>query len=242
MITDYDKITAKHYSLFRPNLHKSILDKCIPRETRYTNGLDIGCGTGQSSLALAEFCNKVIGIEPSEEMLQESIANSKIEYQHYDGNTLEFENDYFDVITFAGSLFYAKSQKLLNEVIRVSTPRAKIIVYDFEVPLEGTLKELQIYQNGKGRGKYNFEENFSGLLNEHLKLLKTEKETIHIEITPSNLTHLLLACRSSYNTLGIKYGYEKLFEKTKNNLDYIFSGKNHMNRTKLYYTIYECLK
>ncbi len=78
MTYDYDLITAIHYSIFRPFLHKPILNKCIASEEKYDIGLDIGCGTGQSSIALMEFCNKVIGIEPREEMLQKSIKHSKL--------------------------------------------------------------------------------------------------------------------------------------------------------------------
>ncbi len=77
---------------------------------------------------------------------------------------MEFKNDCINIITFTGSLFYAKSQELLDEVIKVSTNSTKIIIYDFKVLLDITLKELEIYQNGKSITKYNSEENLIGLL------------------------------------------------------------------------------
>ncbi len=143
MPTEYDPITAKHYAAYRPCLHLPILQKCIKNE-HYALGLDIGCGTGQSALALTNFCNKVIAIDPSESMLQNAMPHNQIEYQHCNGQDLQFEANIFDCITFAGSLFYAKSQHLLNEVEKVAKPNAQVIIYDFMVLLDPTLEQLGV--------------------------------------------------------------------------------------------------
>ena len=49
----YDSFTAMHYAAYRPPLHEVILDKTI--EGKFDLGLDVGCGTGTSSIALASF-------------------------------------------------------------------------------------------------------------------------------------------------------------------------------------------
>ena len=124
MPTEYNPITAKHYAAYRPSLHLPILQKYLDENTHFALGLDVGCGTGQSAMALTNFCDKVIAIDPSESMLKNAMPQDHIEYQHCNGQDLEFEANIFDCITFAGFLFYAKSQHLLNEVVKVAKPNS----------------------------------------------------------------------------------------------------------------------
>ena len=67
------------------------------------------------------------------EMLAQAIGHSQVTYVHFDGINLPFADSSFNLVTFAGSLFYAKSQRMLNEVVRVCLPNAIVIAYDFEV-------------------------------------------------------------------------------------------------------------
>ena len=157
-MNSYDHITSKHYAAYRPPLHRLILEKCIKKEVTFELGLDIGCGTGQSSKALLSYCKKIIGIDPSLDMIKEAIPNPKICYQHFDGQNLRFQDLHFDIIPFAGSLFYGKSQRLLDEVIRVGYDHAVIIIYDFEILFDELYKTLGI-ENSVVESDYNHFEN-----------------------------------------------------------------------------------
>lgn len=59
----YDRLTAIHYSANRPPLHLGILRQYLP-DRQFATGLDIGCGTGHSSVALAAFYQRVIALDP----------------------------------------------------------------------------------------------------------------------------------------------------------------------------------
>jgi hypothetical protein len=48
----------------------------------------------------------------------------------------------FDIVTFAGSLFYAKAARLRRELARVCPPGSTIVVYDFEILLNDVMAEL----------------------------------------------------------------------------------------------------
>lgn len=242
MIKEYDQVTAHHYAAFRPVLHGTVLSKCLDGRAKYHFGLDVGCGTGQSSIALAAYCKKVFGIEPSRDMLKKAIPNKDVEYLHYIGSDLAFENDDFDIITFAGSLYYAKSQELLTEIIRVSRPSAIIVVYDFEVLVKSILEKFDLEFKRKSAITYNHQEDFSGLEYKGLEFIKKQQEATSILINPNQLAHLLLSAKDQYESLKDVLGPTNLYEKTVNKLNDLSHKPDFNVDVNLYYTTYTCLK
>ena len=63
--------------------------------------LDIGCGTGRSSVALAEFCGHVVAIDPSQEMLDAATPHRKITFSQGAGERIPLPNRSIDIVTFA---------------------------------------------------------------------------------------------------------------------------------------------
>ncbi len=238
MSIEYDQITAFHYSAFRPSLHSQILNDHLEENEKYNLGLDVGCGTGHSSIALTNFCEKVIGVDPSKEMLKKSIKHTKVEYAFSDGKNFNFENDYFDVITFAGSFYYAKSQQLLNEVIRVSQQGTKILVYDFEIILDDIISLLKIENLSEHTSNYNHEENFSGLNQKNIILENEFKKSISVEMSVSNLSHLLLSSKDNYYLLCNTFGSEKLYSKVCQKLTSILKTEKSTIGAMTFSTIY----
>lgn len=159
---DYSSLdTAYHYHAFRPLLHARILSKILT-DSNYGQGLDVGSGTGQSSLALLPFCEHIFGLEPSPIMLANAHLHERINYLPFDGVNLPLESRSISLITFAGSWPYAKSQKLLDELIRVSKQKAILVLYDFKVKLAPMDVVFQIPANDH---LYNYQEDLSGLAN-----------------------------------------------------------------------------
>ncbi|MEO1263881.1 MAG: class I SAM-dependent methyltransferase [Bacteroidota bacterium] len=237
MHNEYDQQIAHHYGAFRPSLHFPILNKCI-NDKIFKLGLDVGCGTGQSSIALINFCEKVIGIDPSKDMLEKGIKNENIMYQYFSGKSLPFENNQFDIVTFAGSLFYAKSQLLVDEVNRVIKDKGNVVVYDFEILLDDVLVKLNVQPIKDTAIKYNHEENFSGLNQGKLKTKKISAEMMSIKIAPSDLAHLLLSSKENYNLLGEKFGAEELFKKIKRELIQLNKNENFSIEAGIYFSVY----
>lgn len=238
MIHDYDHITAYHYAAYRPPLHAQILALCLNETKHFSRGLDVGCGTGQSSIALAKYCDQVIGIEPSEDMRRIALAHSSVVYQAYDGVNLEFPEAYFDVITFAGSLFYAKSQQLLDQVVRVSKPAAQILVYDFDIILHKILHQLDI-DLPEDQHPYNHRENFSGLESSALIELENIMESVPLQLKSTELAHLLLSLKPAYKILAAKYDAKDPYDALVAALDPQWDGKYHTLQANLFYTMYQ---
>jgi SAM-dependent methyltransferase len=240
---DYNQETAEHYAAYRPCLHQPILKKCLYPKSAFSLGLDIGCGTGQSALALAHFCTKVIGIDPSKNMLQKAMPHAKVTYVHGNGADLHFPDDCFDVITFAGSLYYAKSQELLNETLRVCNSEARIVIYDFEILLDETLIKLGVIPPSAEAINYNHAVNFSGLNESHITLRKNGTEKKTMEINTENLAHLLLSDNDHYTLLNHKFGETDLFSKLVTQLNQLVpKDTTHQVHTHLYFSVYWCAK
>ena len=237
MSTQYNPITAEHYAAYRPSLHLPILKKVLGN-AHFTLGLDVGCGTGQSALALTHFCDKVIAIDPSESMLQHAIPHDEIEYQQCNGQDLEFEPNTFDIITFAGSLYYAKTQHLLTEVLMVTKPAVQIIIYDFEILLDDTLRQLGVTPPTKQELDYDHETDFSGLDNTRLHLRKKIKEKINFEISTTNLVHLLLGDSDHYKILAGKFGETNVYAKLLAQLKNLVVNETHQIDAHIFYSQY----
>ena len=238
MAAEYDDITSFHYASYRPPLHLMILQQCLEEGDQFDLGLDIGCGTGQSALALKYFCQYVVGIDPSEEMLKKAFAGQDISYAKLDGNQLNFDHHSFDIITFAGSLFYAKSQLLLDELLKVLKDDGRIIIYDFEIILEPFLQQLGLQNIILENEIYNHQEDFSGLNQSNLIKHQQIQDTITLSIKPSQLAHLLLSAKVNYTPLTERYGQSNLHQNISSHLQNKKSSSLIDIQANIYYTIY----
>lgn len=238
----YSKITARHYAAFRPSLHAPILAKCIGTEQHFGTGLDIGCGTGRSTITLADYCDSVVGIDPSTAMLDNAIQDPKIRYRNGILEDSNMDSDSVDVVTFAGVLFYSKSQDLYTEVVRISKRGAPIIVYDFEVALKAFDTILDLGKTESVGPEYDHEINFSGLLDGRLNLKIKRKEEVELSVSSTELTHLILAEESAYGKLAARFGTGEVFESVQHILDTPSEGSKLSVQANIFYSIYENTK
>jgi len=113
--------------------------------------LDVGCGTGNFSIKLAEKGAIVTGIDVSEEML--SIARAKtgelpITYENMDLYQLEFEDNTFDaVFSMAAFEFVKDPERALGELFRVLKPGGSLMVGTIHLNSSwGRLYTLEYFQ------------------------------------------------------------------------------------------------
>lgn len=240
MTNEYDESTAHHYRAFRPLLHSQILRKCYSKDEKYAKGLDIGSGTGHSSLALTHFCHEVIGIEPSLAMRQMGLHHPNVIYRDYTNGRLDFIDNMFEIITLAGSLYYAKSQGLLNELVRVGQNKTTILVYDFEILLDEVLAKVKI--KIPQDNLYNHQEDFSGLVNEGLVALGAGTNKMEVYMSVSNLAHLLLSVKAIYLSLVDSHKKTDLHGKLMELLYPISNQGSFTLKAKTYHRMYRIVK
>ncbi len=129
---------AAGYANFRPPLHRIIVGKArrllaVTQPVRRT--IDIGCGAGLSTCALAGVARTCIGVEPAESMLHVA-AQSGYDAAFVVGRAeeLPFQDQSADLVTAAGSLNYVGGfERSIAEVCRVLVPGGTLVVYDFSV-------------------------------------------------------------------------------------------------------------
>lgn len=94
--------------------------------------LDVGCGTGNFSIKLAERGARVTGIDLSDEMLrmaQQKTRHLPIEYHTMDLYETAFEDDTFDaVFSMAAFEFVKEPARALKELMRVLKPGGRLLV------------------------------------------------------------------------------------------------------------------
>lgn len=210
MTERYDSTAAWHYAAFRPPLHRRILERVIRPHESFQVGLDVGCGTGYSAVALTKFCERVFGLDPSQSMLDVAQRHPKITYLQRSGDMLgELPVQVFGVVSFAGSLFYAKTDRLRRELVRVCPPGGTIVAYDFEVLLDGVLAELGV-DCPAVVSDYDFRANISDWA--EFRVDKSGTERLRLDVTVRQMAHLLLSDSNRYDAFVRRFPNGDPFE------------------------------
>lgn len=122
---------AEAYAFDRPPVHEQIL-RSVRLARQADLALDVGCGAGLSTAALAPLARRVIGVEPIPAMLayRRTVAPDA-GFVIGRAERLPFAAGSFDLVTAAGSLNYADLPSALAEIARVLTPDGTFLLYDF---------------------------------------------------------------------------------------------------------------
>jgi len=129
-IYDSDRLAAG-YAFDRPPIHEQILRSArLARQAG--RALDIGCGAGLSTAALAPLARQVTGLEPVAAMLAHRRAVApRARFVIGQVEQLPFAAGTFDLVSAAGSLNYADLPVALAEIARVLTRDGTFLLYDF---------------------------------------------------------------------------------------------------------------
>jgi ubiquinone/menaquinone biosynthesis C-methylase UbiE len=125
--------------------------------------VDLGCGTGLSTRFWADRAERVIGIEPADDMLAAAAAATKdgnVEYRKGFGHETGLPDACADLVTCSQSFHWMEPQRSLTEVGRLLRPGGVFAAYDYHGSTVTGIVELEeaaataetVYRLEKERG------------------------------------------------------------------------------------------
>jgi ubiquinone/menaquinone biosynthesis C-methylase UbiE len=124
---------ARRYSAARPYFHPLVIGKIkdfMGLTETVPLALDVACGTGQSSVALKEIAEQVVGVDPSETMLAMASHDDRIRYVEASAEELPFPEAEFDLVTVSLAFHWFDRDPFLAEASRVLRPFGWLVIYD----------------------------------------------------------------------------------------------------------------
>jgi SAM-dependent methyltransferase len=105
------------------------------RSVRGARALDVGCGFGRWTRWLARHGADVVGVDPTEGMLEAArrVSAPTIQYRRMSATALEFPDDSFDLvtcITVVQHLDPSEQELAIAEMTRVLRPGGEVVVLD----------------------------------------------------------------------------------------------------------------
>lgn len=126
-------IAARLYAEGRPG-YSSLVSDIIRRLTGVDEALgfavDVGSGTGISTLAIAPLAESVVGVEPSKAMIERAESAANVTYRVGSAEHLPLEDASSDLISVGSALHWFDQERFLVEVSRIARPRAWLVIYD----------------------------------------------------------------------------------------------------------------
>jgi SAM-dependent methyltransferase len=126
-------VAARLYAEGRPDysqLVSDIIRKLIGIESPVEVAVDVGSGTGISTMAIAALAESVVGIEPSKAMLERAIPADNVSYRIGSAEQLPVEDQSCDLLSVGSALHWFDQERFLAEASRVTKPEAWLVVYD----------------------------------------------------------------------------------------------------------------
>lgn len=130
---------ADIYDYARPKCPEKAIDIILKYLGRSPSVVvDIGCGTGLSTFIWCGISNKVIGIEPSEDMLDTAIRKSagygNVRFISGFSDKTGLEDGSADIVTCSQSFHWMNPETTINEVSRILKDKGVFAVYDCDWP------------------------------------------------------------------------------------------------------------
>ena len=188
------KSAAERYPKGRPYFHPQVIEHIrtfLSLMKPVSRAIDIGCGTGLSTVALKEIAVKVVGVDMSREMIALAAREERIKYSVADAVELPFKEGEFDLMTLSSAFHWLDRRKFLREAGRVLRSRGWLIVYDnyFSGRMEENISFETWYRERHlrrypppSRAKLNFTEEDSGNEGFHLAGQEHYRNTISFSI------------------------------------------------------------
>jgi SAM-dependent methyltransferase len=141
---------AERYARFRPYFHPLVVERLV-RFTgcaRFGSALDVACGVGLSTRALAAVADRVAAIDNSAPMLALAPILTNVVYQQATAEALPFSPETFDLATVGLAFHWFDQDQFLREAGRVLKPGGWLLIYNNQ--FLGSMRECPDFKKWVG--------------------------------------------------------------------------------------------
>ncbi len=125
-------IDLPRYARARPPVHAAAIETfrgLVGLSGRVSRALDTGCGTGESTVALTDVADRVVGLDVSPDMLRHTPAHPRVGYVQAVAEAMPFAAGVFDLITAAMAFHWFEAETFLAETRRLLRPSGWLVIY-----------------------------------------------------------------------------------------------------------------
>lgn len=123
------------YALYRPDYPEALAHFLAEASPSRILAVDVGCGTGQLTMQLAAYFDRVIGLDPSDDQVASAAAHPNVTYRTAPAEALPLDDHSVSLITAAQAAHWFDLPAFYAEARRVGVPGAVVALISYGVPL-----------------------------------------------------------------------------------------------------------
>ena len=148
---DHFSTISARYAAYRPHYPRALVDALADRAPARDVAWDIGCGTGQLSVALGHRFARVIATDPAQAQLDQAEAAPNVEYRCAPAEASGLPDGSVDLAVAAQAAHWFDWPRFLVEVGRVARPGALIALVTYgNVAFAGDAPLVAFYRDVLG--------------------------------------------------------------------------------------------
>ncbi|MDB4960808.1 MAG: uncharacterized protein JWP01_807 [Myxococcales bacterium] len=165
---DHFSTVAARYAACRPHYPAALVDALADRSPQGT-AWDIGCGTGQLSVALADRFARVIATDPAQALLDQAPSHPRVEYRCASAEVSGLPDASIELAVAAQAAHWFDWPRFVAELERVAKPGAllALVSYGNLVVDEQVGSLMELYRDAVGpywpKGREHVEDGYRNL-------------------------------------------------------------------------------
>jgi len=134
MLNPFDsQSAAERYAQGRPYFHRHVMQRIkayLSLREPVLWAMDVGCGTGLSTIALKELATHIVGVDASAAMLALTSPDPHITYVVASAEHLPTCGASFDIMTLSSVFHWLAGAAFLAQARHALTPTGHLVIYD----------------------------------------------------------------------------------------------------------------
>jgi SAM-dependent methyltransferase len=124
---DHFSTVAAQYQAFRPGYPPEVFAWMAALAPATGRAVDLGCGSGQASVGLAEHFAEVVGVEPSAEQLARAEPHPRVRYVVGAAEATTLPDESVDLALAAQAFHWFDPPRIARELARIARPGAVFV-------------------------------------------------------------------------------------------------------------------